>query len=474
MDMITVFQSLLRWGVWALIGGASIALVILLVYIIYKKVFRGKKSITKTQGVVALLLSCWLLLVLALTIASRGANYTGRFNIDFFSGYINAWNKWSFSELQLILFNMLMFVPLGFLLPLLWQKAERFKVIFLVSVSTTALIEISQLLTGTGIFEFDDLFHNCLGSLFGYFCIMAILSMIREKRVRFAPIGKLLILPCLIGMMIGGAFWVYEHQPYGNMALLPAARQDMSKVNLTTDLSLSEAPASASVYQNVNVKYKAYTDRIGAAIAELESISFSGNPRRESDNKIYLGRTAQGNTAQLDFFVRTGTWSFTTWTDAALLAEDTAKQLREHYENWFIENDLLPGTAVFSVQNNDTLRWDAAMENDLATNTAAFASGPVLMQFDDNGNVASLLYDLYWNDYVTTESIISPKEAFTEVEAGNFEQYAPFQPNDNLYVESYELDYAYDTKGFYQPIYRFEGYINERENAWSCQIPALK
>lgn len=474
MDMMTVLQALLRWGVLALIGGASIALVMFLVYVIYKKVFHGKKTITKTQGVVAFLLSCWLLLVVALTIASRGANYTGSFNIDFFSGYINAWNKWSISELQLILFNMLMFVPLGFLLPLLWRKAERFKVTCLVSVSTTVLIEMSQLLTGNGIFEFDDLFHNSLGSLFGYFCIMAILSTIREKRVRFAPVAKVLILPCLIGMIIGGVFWAYENQPYGNMALLPAAKQDMSQVNLTTDLTLSEAPASASIYRNVNANDHAYTERIAAAVADVERISFSGNTRREGDTKIYLGETTQENETQLDFFVRTGTWSFTTWADAALLTKHAAKHHRQKYENWFKENELLPDTAVFSVQNNNTLRWDAVVENDLAANTAAFASGIVLMQFDDHGNAASLVYEMYWNTYVAKESIISPKEAFAEVEAGNFEQFAPFQANDHLYVEKLELDYAYDTKGFYQPVYRFEGYINERENAWSCQIPALK
>jgi glycopeptide antibiotics resistance protein len=121
---------------------------------------------SKTQGIVLFFLCSWLLLVLALTTLSRGANFTGSFNIDFFSAYVNAWNKWSISELQLIIFNMLMFTPLGFLLPLFWMKAEKFKVTLFVSIGLTVCIEIVQLLTGTGIFELDDLFHNCIGSLF--------------------------------------------------------------------------------------------------------------------------------------------------------------------------------------------------------------------------------------------------------------------------------------------------------------------
>ena len=240
MDIITIFQALLRWGVFALIGGLLLALAIFVGYMIYKKAFHGQGSMSKTQGIILFLFACWLLLVLALTTLSRGANFTGSFNVDFFSSYVNAWNKWSISELQLIIFNMLMFIPLGFLLPLFWKKAEKFKVTLFVSIGLTVCIEIVQLLTGTGIFELDDLFHNCIGSLFGYFCVMAVLSITREKRVHFAPIGKVLIFPFVIGMIIGTVSLVYEQQPYGNMPILPAIKQNMSRIQITADLPLAD------------------------------------------------------------------------------------------------------------------------------------------------------------------------------------------------------------------------------------------
>lgn len=473
MDIITIFQALLRWGVFALIGGLLLGFTIFAGYMVYKKVFNDQRSMSKTQGITLFLLCCWLLLVLALTTLSRGGNFTGSFNIDLFSAYANAWNKWSISELQLIIFNMLMFTPLGFLLPLFWKKAEKFKITFFVSIGLTICIETVQLLTGTGIFELDDLFHNCIGSLFGYFCIMAILSIIREKRVRFVPIGKVLIFPCVIGMIIGTVSLIYEQQPYGNMPILPAAKQDMSRVKIIIDLSLADQPATASIYKSTYAEDQDYIERIIDQLTKLEDVNFSGTQRREGENSVYTGKSPNSEDVQLNFFFRTGHWSYTTWHDAATLTEKAAKNYGDFYKNWLKENGLLPATAVFSIQNDDTLRWDAPEEKDLSIAKTAFTSGSIFMQFDSELKLSSMHYGISWNEYVATEEIISPKAAFKQVEDGNFEQYVPFQQGDTLWVKECKLAYVYDTKGFYQPVYRFTGYINDEDNSWDCQIPAL-
>lgn len=151
-----------------------------------------------------------------------------------------------------------MFAPLGFLLPLLWKKAEEIWVTLAVSFGLTTLIEVIQLLTGTGIFEFDDLFHNTIGGLFGYFCIMAILTPIKEKTIRFAPIAKALMIPCVISLILGAVFFVYDQQPYGNMDILPAVKQDMSAVQIATELKLSDKDTSVSIYKNGYAEDKAY------------------------------------------------------------------------------------------------------------------------------------------------------------------------------------------------------------------------
>ena len=474
MDMITIFQAILRWGIPALAGGIAVSLLLAFGYLVYKKVFHGKKAITKLQAASAVLLSCWMILVIGLTSLSRGANYTGEINIDFFSGYINAWNKWSISELQLIIFNMLMFAPLGFLLPVLWKKAEKIWITAAVSLGLTALIEVTQLFTGTGIFEFDDLFHNSVGSIFGYFCIMAVLMPIREKTIRFAPIARVLLIPCVASLILGAVFFAYDRQPYGNMGILPAVRQDMSAVQITTELKPSNEDKTVSIYKNRYAEDKTYIQNIQSCLAELENLTFSHTTRREDENYVYTGMDADGNEFQMNFFFRSGQWSYTTYAEnTARLTEKAVKQYRNRYESWMKENGLLPDNAVFSVQNNDTIRWDVAPEHDVSAGDEAFQDGSVMMKFDENGTLIDLAYQISWNEYVTTEDIISPNEAYAQVEGGNFEQYVPFQQGDVLCIEECGLSYIYDTKGFYQPVYQFRGYVNSAEYVWICQIPAL-
>ncbi|WP_394964471.1 hypothetical protein [Candidatus Allofournierella excrementigallinarum] len=97
-----------------------------------------------------------------------------------------------------------------------------------------------------------------------------------------------------------------------------------------------------------------------------------------------------------------------------------------------------------------------------------------MIQVDDSGALASFFYQITWNERAANQPILSPEEAWAQVQAGNFEQYVPFVPGDVVHVTGCELRYLYDTKGFYQPVYAFSGYLNDPENLWTCSIPALK
>lgn len=414
MDIITIFSRLFQWGVPALIGGIGFVFLFISGYLIYKKVLHGKKELTKVQIISAFFLCCWGILVIGLTALSRGSNFTGSLNIDFLSGYISAWNNWSISELQLILFNMLMFVPLGFLLPLLWRKAEKLWVSLAISFAVTASLETFQFFTGTGIFELDDLFHNLIGSLFGYFCIMAILTPIHEKSFRFAPVAKVLLIPCAVSLTLGAVFYAYDHQPYGNMSILPAVKQDMSAVQIVTEWEPLEQSGTSAVYKNKYAEDSAYIQKVKTGLADLENLTFSRSTRRQDENIGYTGTDAKGTSFQVLFFFRTGEWNYTTFAE-------------------------------------DTLRWDVISDKGIPAEAEAFQQGSVMMQFDEAGSLSSFTYLINWNEYEATENIASESQAFEQVKDGNFEQYIPFQPGDTFYIDKCELTYIYVQKSLPKP-----------------------
>lgn len=126
MDIITISRTIFRYSLLALAGIGILIPIYAGAFLLYKKIFHGSRILSVKQWSALVLLSAWLLLVLGLTTFSRGANFTGTINTSLFSSYVNAWHEWSYTELQLIIFNMLMFAPLGFLLPFCPRKAKNF------------------------------------------------------------------------------------------------------------------------------------------------------------------------------------------------------------------------------------------------------------------------------------------------------------------------------------------------------------
>lgn len=66
--------------------------------------------------------------------------------------------------------NVVMFVPLGLLLPALWQRLRRFWIFLLWLTAIILAVELLQLLSGLGSCDVDDLLLNVCGGSLGFFC----------------------------------------------------------------------------------------------------------------------------------------------------------------------------------------------------------------------------------------------------------------------------------------------------------------
>ena len=79
--------------------------------------------------------------------------------------------------------NIAIFMPFGFLVPILGRKKRKFWFTALASLS----VECIQLITKTGCFDVDDIFLNTIGGILGYL----VYALMQRKRDRDADARRL-------------------------------------------------------------------------------------------------------------------------------------------------------------------------------------------------------------------------------------------------------------------------------------------
>ncbi|MCW1940812.1 VanZ family protein [Bacillus anthracis] len=78
--------------------------------------------------------------------------------------------------------NVIIFIPFGFLLPLLFKQINNVKMASKIFIKFILLIELLQLLTFTGVFDIDDIMLNMLGALIGYGSFVGIKYILERIR----------------------------------------------------------------------------------------------------------------------------------------------------------------------------------------------------------------------------------------------------------------------------------------------------
>lgn len=85
-------------------------------------------------------------------------------------GFQEVWKRtgWFKEPLSSIGLNILLFVPLGYLIPSVFSFFHRWWRVLLAGLGFSLMIEVVQLATHLGWFDASDLFHNTLGAVIGY------------------------------------------------------------------------------------------------------------------------------------------------------------------------------------------------------------------------------------------------------------------------------------------------------------------
>ncbi|SFB22729.1 VanZ like family protein [Acetitomaculum ruminis DSM 5522] len=115
-----------------------------------------------------LLLIYWGIIVLNMTIIGRIPSDEPQINMQLFMCFQRAWDYQSALYWYFIIGNIVMFIPVGIILPVFFESKRAYWKVILTGFFLSLAVESSQYFFNVGVFELDDLFNNTVGAGLGY------------------------------------------------------------------------------------------------------------------------------------------------------------------------------------------------------------------------------------------------------------------------------------------------------------------
>ncbi|MBQ8559333.1 MAG: VanZ family protein [Tyzzerella sp.] len=465
-DIVSIGSSFITLGiiVVVLIGA------ILLVYNLIAK-FRKQKKVSIPIGRLLLyaVFIIYIVVVVGATMLRYSMHsYSGEIGeiYPLFYSYKEAWNHFSAREWRNIILNIMMFVPFGFLLPLVSKKFQVFWKTYLAGFLFTFLIEMTQLLLNLGICELDDLMNNTVGTMIGYglyrLFVLAVKKW-RKQEIKVLPIVYFQIpfLVTIVSFVL--IFGIYGMKELGNLPSSYIVRK--RDVQVTTELELSSDENTAMVYRTsvANVKdTRARAEetfgRFGLGIDESRTDIYE-------DTAIYYSE--DNNRLNIWINYAGSTYSFTDY-DALYHNDERMENKSNASEDELIQalekmGVTIPKGAVFEEKKEEYY-----FTADKIVKDGKMYDGSIRCEYTTDGVISHLTNNIIEYEEYKSFPIISEKEAFDRLKEGYFRWYG----SNDLEVLGVELSYELDTKGFYQPVYAFSVMWDDTEG--TINIPAIK
>ena len=465
-DIISIGSSFITLGiiVVALIG------VILLVYNLIRK-FKKQKKVTFPIG--SLLLCAVFIIYLVVVVGAtmlryRMHSFAGGIGeiYPLFYSYKEAWNHFSAREWRNIILNIMMFVPFGFLLPLVSKKFQVLWKTYLAGFLFTFLIEMTQLLFNLGICEMDDFMNNTVGAMIGYgFYRLFVFVVNKWKKQETKALSTVCFQIPVFVTLISFAliFGNYSKKELGNLPSGYIIRQ--KDVRVTTELELSSDDNTALVYRTsvANVKdtrkmAEEIFGRFGLGIDESRTDIYE-------DTAIYYSE--DNNRLNIWINYAGQTYSFTDYE--ALYHNDERMENKSNASVSELIQALekmgvtIPEGAVFEEKKEEYY-----FTADKIVKDGKMYDGSIQCEYTTDGMISHLTNNIIEYEEYKSFPIISEKEAFDRLKEGYFRWYG----SNDLEVLKVELSYELDTKGFYQPVYAFSVVWDDLEG--TINVPAIK
>lgn len=129
----------------------------------------------KLRKYVIVLFALYIFVVLWLTLIDRESGNRRAMLVPFWelANVLRGQERWFYAGQ--IMGNLALFMPFGFMVRMIWKV--NWKRILLMSICFSVGIELTQYISGRGLMEFDDVFHNTVGAVLG----LKIYKVLRER-----------------------------------------------------------------------------------------------------------------------------------------------------------------------------------------------------------------------------------------------------------------------------------------------------
>lgn len=220
---------------------------LILIWGIYRGISIKKNKERNFKGEILLnIFFFYLLTVFYITIFKMG-----RITLNFeFSSFFNlvpiieTIKMFGNSSLSLVLYNILgnilLFIPLGFLVPVLFPKFNKWYKVLLIGMSLSAFIEFIQYFTTNNFTDIDDLIFNTLGSILGYTLLKIFIKILESIRL-----SKLINK---FNFVTSPKEKIYLRRSLGTMILVGAGVIIFSYYNQTYSINITDEEAEVAVF----------------------------------------------------------------------------------------------------------------------------------------------------------------------------------------------------------------------------------
>ena len=445
-------------------------------YCLYFKKKNPDKKVNKKKLIGWGIFVIYLVVVFGATMLSRGGFYGNTKIYPLFYSYKDAWTDYSITEWRNIILNIIMFVPFGFFWPQLIKKMASFWKMSIIGFIFTFCIEVLQLLLKRGVFEPDDLLGNTVGTMIGYgvYYLATYLMKIRKKK-EVPNVWRVLLhqVPLLLTIgVFSTIFLIYHTKSFGNMPSACILKQ--KNIEVSSEIEFSDAAEEVMVYETVvltsnETKQMAESifEKLGYKLDESRTDIYENTALYYSQgdenmgNRYSLWMEYDGGGFRLTDFEKT----FQNENDTSPKEDATETEVKEALDKMGVN---VPIGAVLKKgeEGEYTFCVDKQQLGD------KLYDGCIKCTYYEDGTLGMVHYTVLALDEYKTAEVVSEAEAYEQIQKGYFSY---FRPNDEILsveITGVEVGYEMDTKGFYQPVYLFEGNVNGTET--KLVVPAIK